>query len=214
MQRARVLLASIVIISTNVCVVQTSDAATWVPISMVVDPAGSSPQVFNYSLNNFTDNVYNQNNYILTDNINPPVYNGPNRTTITFFSGAAPGVSAPFVDVNAHTIDVSSIYAEGWTANYDCAVTPSTCDPRFPKLGWYGVIGWDFGPQTPVPYVVNSDGTFTATWNATNSRGSLFNGFGNAPISLTFSAVPVPAAFWLLGSGLIGFLGFLRRRRR
>ena len=38
-------------------------------------------------------------------------------------------------------------------------------------------------------------------------------GSGNSLTVLSVSAVPVPAAVWLFGSGLIGLLGFARRRK-
>ncbi len=35
---------------------------------------------------------------------------------------------------------------------------------------------------------------------------------GAIPVSLNISAVPVPAAVWLFGSGLLGLVGVARRK--
>lgn len=206
LKAARFAFAAIAVLGST-AIVQVSYAATWRPISMIVDPTGL-PTVFGFVLNNFSDTVYNESNYLLTNNPNPPTLNGPDRTTITFQSDLAGIGAPPFVDATARTINVSSIYAEGWVA-YDVCGNSGTCDPQNPVV-WQGMIGWDFGPLDPVPYVVNSDGSFTATWNATDARVSMFNGFGNKPISFTFAAVPLPLSFWLLVSGLGGLLGLTK----
>jgi len=52
---------------------------------------------------------------------------------------------------------------------------------------------------------------------ATTPTSLFFNSLGNsAPISTAdfgFQAVPVPAAAWLFGSGLLGLFGMARRKR-
>jgi hypothetical protein len=56
-------------------------------------------------------------------------------------------------------------------------------------------------------------GNFTASWSALVVGGP-FNGVtGNWTITGVVSAVPVPAAAWLFGSGLLGLVGVARRRR-
>lgn len=57
----------------------------------------------------------------------------------------------------------------------------------------------------------------TALVHATTEFGGTFNNsfsadFSAAAYSDTFAVVPVPAAIWLLGSGLIGLAGIARRR--
>ena len=53
------------------------------------------------------------------------------------------------------------------------------------------------------------------SWNNTSSAWSSYNGAKATFISATFiPAVPVPAAIWLFGSGLIGLLSFNRRKNK
>ena len=56
-------------------------------------------------------------------------------------------------------------------------------------------------------------GTFTATWSAVVVGGGFNNNVGTWTIEGNVSAVPVPAAVWLFGSGLVGLAGIARRRK-
>lgn len=164
--------------------------------------------------------------FILSNNPNIaslPAFLGENRTTITFGNWDANLAKSPVVDKTAKTIDVSSIFAEAVSGVYDCAVSPGghciSSDPKiplvFPKLVWQGQIGWTFGPVDPVPYVVNPDGTYTATWNAVDS-GWGFGGFGNDRVAFTFSAitsVPEPTPMALFAAGIAILLVGRRRYR-
>lgn len=56
-------------------------------------------------------------------------------------------------------------------------------------------------------------GGFTATWNAVTVGGCCNGHLSTWNITGTVSAVPVPAAVWLFGSGLIGLAGIARRKK-
>ena len=69
------------------------------------------------------------------------------------------------------------------------------------------------GVFTPVPNIItNFSGAnlvaeyHDATWNTID--------IGTHNVSGTYAVVPVPAATWLMGSGLIGLVGVARRRRK
>lgn len=54
---------------------------------------------------------------------------------------------------------------------------------------------------------------FRADWSALFEGGPINNTTGNWYIEGTASVVPLPAAVWLMGSGLLGLIGLARRRR-
>ena len=82
-----------------------------------------------------------------------------------------------------------------------------------------GLINFAYGVTTNIRVIdvwnVNADGSLT-TVNAPGMENGPFPGF-NAAFNLTapglVSAVPVPAAVWLFGSGLLGLVGVARRKQ-
>ena len=68
---------------------------------------------------------------------------------------------------------------------------------------------WSVNPNIPVVAVFNADGS---AGQAVPMQVGPFP--GQAPtFQGTVSAVPVPAAVWLMGSGLLGLVGVARRRK-
>jgi hypothetical protein len=75
-------------------------------------------------------------------------------------------------------------------------------------LGWEGGIG--VGPTEVVRLWRSGFGFIDVDWQRDPLPYETFYNF-NAGYA-TFQAVPLPAAVWLLGSGLLGVIGFRRKR--
>lgn len=133
----------------------------------------------------------------------PIVQIGSGYQTAKIYSTGAYGMPVPSgsVDTVANTIDVdfSSLRASAMIGFYslDIAV-PLITDP--PSSGIYD-------PAT---------GSYELTWSNPFSllvAGRTITGNATVFLSGTATVVPVPAALWLLGSGLIGLASLSRRRR-
>ena len=104
--------------------------------------------------------------------------------------GPFPGVTGDLTG-SALTLDLSS-----WTA-------------------WWN--GTDFNQggaaNSAVTTTTTGAGAFSATWSATVVGGAFDGQVGSWTLTGVATPVPVPAAAWLFGSGLIGLVGVARRRR-
>ena len=58
-----------------------------------------------------------------------------------------------------------------------------------------------------------TSGAFTASWDSVFVGGSFPDSVGTWSITGNVSAVPVPAAVWLFGSGIVGLIGAARRKK-
>ena len=119
------------------------------------------------------------------------------------YSTSAFGLPAPSgtVDTVAGTIsvDFSSLRANATTpyGSWDMALMLATSPP----------VSGTYNPGT---------GAFTLTWSNLVSLpvyGQTISSIATVSLSGTATPVPVPAALWLLGSGLIGLVGVARSRK-
>ena len=91
---------------------------------------------------------------------------------------------------------------EGFTTGTDSNVDPNTGLPSLTLTG--------------TNLVATANG-FTGTLLSAGNVGAAWGAFDGTPYSevynVTVSAIPVPAAVWLFGSGLLGLVGVARRRK-
>ena len=102
------------------------------------------------------------------------------------------------------------------TFNFDSYIAGMTANQR--AVGLY--FDWNGSNEIAVMEIFNCDGG-VCTGNGTPMangpfKGSvaIFNGTGSCPGCGPAQQVPVPAAAWLMGSGLLGLVGVARRRRK
>jgi len=121
---------------------------------------------------------------------------------LNIYSTSAYGMAAPsgFVDGNTISVDFSSLRVAGTysTYSFDVALWPLTTT-------------LDYGTYDPLT------GDYMIGWseNFNIDVSSFFSVPASLDVSLSgyLTAVPVPAAFWLFGSGLIALFGFANSKK-
>jgi len=132
--------------------------------------------------------------------------------------GVTAGFAAPTGDI---TGGVATLELPSWTAwwNGTSFNQGSTSTKGATETCVYSV--GSFSDVCSTAIVVDSydagTGAFTASWDSVVVGGAFNSSLGNWQISGVMStgtsAVPVPAAVWLFGSGLVGLAGVARRRK-
>lgn len=74
-------------------------------------------------------------------------------------------------------------------------------------------FGCESSIDLPCMPSINQTGTLTMSFDVTGGNVYGFGAEGNIWIGSSISAVPVPAAAWLFGSGLIGLIGVARTKK-
>lgn len=128
------------------------------------------------------------------------LYFGTPGTPIEFYyatSGVyddfgAPLHSAPTIDFNTMTADMTSMFAN-WNS-----------DPSISYIGEFNVGGI----ASVIALGANS---WELSWSHLQTSGP-FAGI-TTEMTMEVSQVPIPAAVWLFGSGLIGLIGVARRKK-
>ncbi len=108
-----------------------------------------------------------------------------------FDDPGAPLHSAPTIDFNTMTADMTSVFAN-WNS-----------DPLSGYIGEFNVGGI-------ASVVALGSDRWELSWSHLQTDGP-FTGI-TSEMTMVVSSVPLPAAVWLFGSGLIGLLGIARRK--
>lgn len=164
----------------------------------------------------------------------PFTYIGPNTNLVGGYIGA--GVDSPTFDpsspvsfnyfgapVNTYTaaMNLGSQYstagtlAGGPAPSGDITGGVITMDLSSWFHNWFGMDFHSGGTATGSASCVGTSCTFSnLTWNAVLIGGTTHGFTANWTLNGTATVVPIPATLWLFGSGLLGLLGFMRRRPR
>ena len=86
-------------------------------------------------------------------------------------------------------------------------LTTNTADLSSFRINWYEIMFENTG-ATNVPITQNLDGSYHLSWQMVGG----FSATGTATMTMDIAPVPLPAAVWLFGSGLLGLIGVVRRK--
>jgi len=166
---------------------------------------------FTSSFDNLGSSTFPASNTLLTDRItNSPT--GPWAAAPITLTGLTPGSLYNIVTYNA-------FYAQ----EYSIGGNTATTDPKFsdPSSGNSIYPGWTQGIEYARFDSVTADGSgnlliSVKPWDGANDITGDSGGYGKAGYAtiagIQIQSVPLPAAAYLFGTGLLGLAGFARRR--
>jgi len=144
-------------------------------------------------------------------------YGNGNLYTINTSTGSATSLgSGSYVSAGDLAFDATgSLYLAADTSPNDTLVEVNPTNGSSTLVGGIGINNsYGLAFVDSVMYGVSSAGglyTINTTTGAATSIGPI-TGITGAIYGATVSAVPVPAAVWLFASGLVGLIGFSRKR--
>jgi hypothetical protein len=133
-------------------------------------------------------------------NVTDGILNGDNGTLEVNYDNGTVSYSAIFFAPYSW-----DLIAGAMTGTFDCVDAVSCA-----SVNNASQTDWGFLNTTGTTFVDNGDGTGSVVLDALTVRGDTFSWSLTGDV---VSAVPVPAAVWLFGSGLIGLAGVARRKR-
>ncbi|MDX2487444.1 MAG: VPLPA-CTERM sorting domain-containing protein [Gammaproteobacteria bacterium] len=133
------------------------------------------------------------------------------------YAGADAFMQSQTVDISTAGLYEFSVDANALTGTVNLSNSPTI--PRPLLDGAFQLFAGSVFSSSNA--VFTTDGWATYTWTTTLDVGQIDVGLRNSQSAVysiaydnfTITAVPVPAAIWLFGSGLIGLIGIARRKK-
>ncbi len=132
-----------------------------------------------------------------------------------FTSGATPFFGLPWTGTVVYGDETSGVGAWNFSSGSGASATGTYNYSLAAGQVAMGVLfDWNSSSGIPVLNILNADGSgVDIDGDGTLGTKMATGPFGGSPIGFAGTAVPVPAAVWLFGSGLLGLVGVARRRR-
>jgi len=164
---------------------------------------------------------------ILSLNINAATITGSfgitgdwTQTGTSLLDATAISLDTPVYGVEGSTGDTSNVdfISAGAGGSTESLTAALTGDPFFTIKGWsFQLTSLTIVDQTSGLLSLTGSGILSGTgYDATNATWAFsatsLNSYNMEVAAAGIPAVPVPAAIWLFGSGLIGLIGVVRRK--
>lgn len=108
------------------------------------------------------------------------------------------------------TVDGVTTSFDSQTTSYGMYGTSNECGSWLTCLGMYSVLSDTNGDATAA-LQRDIDG-WSSTISQPRTTGRTAQSFGTGSLLVRTSAVPAPSAVWLFGSGLLGLVGFAKKK--
>jgi hypothetical protein len=166
-----------------------------------------------YAVNNFFSSV-TSNDYEFSDGIGQVLVNGPiadkSIAFCTEYDSQCPGNVLTMANQSGKLFDLHSIDVEFYSSNLSGVGFDAIEVTGFLGAGGSVITTFSFETGLSVPETLTFGNEWMGLTSIELSAGPTFNSL--AVDNFVVTTVPIPAAFWLFGSGL-GFLGWFRRRQ-
>lgn len=143
--------------------------------------------------------------------------------TRTFAIDAFTGIDSASMDfvIKGHTYSSNSRFSWSYDSSIDLSITGAQVLDDYNLGGDFTVLHFDLGADALSYMLANQSAGFSidGQWGYWSRDDGVYGAFlsrfylDSVSLNVTPSAVPLPGALWLFGSGLLGLVGVSKRRK-